>query len=83
MCAASVYLNARSRPQGVEQLSLHDLRQFVSQGRRQGWQLQDIDGTSMRAQGHVRVGLESGEALRDADHRRDGHRPAAAPSYRR
>lgn len=51
LCAAPAYFTGRSRPVSVEQLSTHDLLQFTSRGVRQGWKLQDPDGTWMRAQG--------------------------------
>ncbi|MEM8871520.1 MAG: LysR substrate-binding domain-containing protein, partial [Pseudomonadota bacterium] len=48
----------------IEQLTRHDLLQFASRGERQGWHLQEEDGTWVRAQGQVRLRLDSAEALR-------------------
>lgn len=66
LCAAPAYFEDRARPETVEQLSAHDLLQFSSQGERQGWRLMDEDGTWVRAQGRVRLRLDSAEALREA-----------------
>lgn len=65
LCAAPSYFEARDRPRNIEQLSRHDLLQFASRNQRQGWQLQEEDGTRVRAQGHVRLRLDSAEALRE------------------
>ena len=66
LCAAPVYFEQRDHPERVEQLSLHELLQFSSNGAHQGWQLQDIDGVWSRAPGKVRFRSDSGEALREA-----------------
>ena len=66
LCAAPTYFETRERPASAEHLSTHDLLQFTSRGVRQGWKLQDPDGTWIRAQGRSRLRLESGEGLRDA-----------------
>lgn len=66
LCAAPSYFSTRSRPQNAEQLTRHDLLQFASRGSRQGWHLQENDGTWVRAQGRTRLRLESGEGLREA-----------------
>lgn len=66
LCAAPSYLDNRGRPRIAEQLTRHDLLQFASRGERQGWHLKEEDGTRRRAQGRVRLRLDSAEALRDA-----------------
>ncbi len=66
ICAAPSYFANRSQPGSVEQLGLHDLLQFSSRGDRQSWRLQDEDGIWVRAQGRVRLRLDSAEALREA-----------------
>lgn len=66
LCASPSYFETRDRPLNAEQLSRHDLLQFASGGSRQGWLLQEEDGTWVRAQGRVRLRLDSGEALREA-----------------
>lgn len=66
LCASPSYFEMRDRPLNVEQLGRHDLLQFASRDRRQGWHLQEEDGTWMRAQGRVRLRLDSAEALREA-----------------
>lgn len=64
LCAAPSYFSGRARPLNVEQLSTHDLLQFSSKAERQGWHLKEEDGTRVRAQGQVRLRLDSAEALR-------------------
>lgn len=64
LCAAPSYFETRDRPANIEQLTRHDLLQFASRSERQGWHLQEEDGTWVRAQGNVRLRLDSGEALR-------------------
>ncbi|WP_415402024.1 LysR family transcriptional regulator [Tateyamaria sp. SN3-11] len=64
MCAAPAYFEAHPRPLRVEQLSRHNLLQFASRSERQGWHLQDEDGAWVRAPGHVRLRMDSAEALR-------------------
>lgn len=64
LCAAPSYFETCDRPLNIEQLTRHDLLQFTSGSERQGWQLQEEDGTWVRAQGHVRLRLDSAEALR-------------------
>ncbi|MEM9231822.1 MAG: LysR family transcriptional regulator [Pseudomonadota bacterium] len=64
LCAAPAYFERRERPQNIEQLTRHDLLQFASRGERQGWHLQEKDSTWVRAQGQVRLRLDSAEALR-------------------
>lgn len=66
LCAVPSYFEGRTRPASVEQLGLHDLLQFSSSGERQGWRLQETDGTWVSAQGRTRLRLDSAEALRDA-----------------
>lgn len=66
LCAAPTYFEGRDRPLNVEQLTRCDLLQFASLGERQGWRLQEEDGTWVRAQGRVRLRLNSAEALRAA-----------------
>lgn len=65
LCAAPSYFERLDRPQNAEQLSRHDLLQFASRSERQGWHLQEEDGTWTRAQGRVRLRLDSAEALRE------------------
>lgn len=64
LCAAPAYFEGRDRPKNVEQLTRHELLQFASSSERQGWHLQEEDGTWVRAQGQVRLRLDSAEALR-------------------
>ncbi|MEL6837684.1 MAG: LysR family transcriptional regulator [Pseudomonadota bacterium] len=66
LCAAPAYFETRDRPTNIEQLTCHDLLQFASRNERQGWYLQDNDGTWVRAQGHVRLRIDNAEALRAA-----------------
>lgn len=66
LCASPSYLDARKRPETSEQLSRHDLLQFASRSERQSWHLQTEDGVVERVQGHVRLRVDSAEALRDA-----------------
>lgn len=66
LCAAPSYFETRDRPLNAEQLSTHNLLMFASGHERQGWVLQEEDGTAYRAQGHVRLRCDSGEALREA-----------------
>ncbi|MCV3271395.1 LysR substrate-binding domain-containing protein [Roseobacter sinensis] len=54
----------RARPQRIEQLTRHDLVQFAANVARQGWHLREEGGAWIRAQGHVRLRLDSAEALR-------------------
>lgn len=63
LCASPSYFETRERPLTVEQLSRHDLLQFASRSARQSWHLKEEDGTWVRAQGHVRLRLDSAEAL--------------------
>ncbi|MEM7684421.1 MAG: LysR family transcriptional regulator [Pseudomonadota bacterium] len=64
LCAAPSYFEGRDRPQTIEQLTRHQLLQFATRSGRQGWHLQEDDGTWVRAQGQVRLRLDSAEALR-------------------
>lgn len=66
LCAAPSYFETRATPLNIEQLSRHDLLQFATRSARQGWHLQDEDGAWVRAQGRVRLRLDSAEALREA-----------------
>lgn len=66
LCAAPSYFATRDKPLNVEQLGRHDLLQFASRGERQGWYLKEEDGRRVRAQGRVRLRLDSAEALREA-----------------
>ncbi|MCR9086137.1 MAG: LysR family transcriptional regulator [Rhodobacteraceae bacterium] len=63
LCASPSYFETRERPLTVEHLSRHDLLQFASRSARQSWHLKEEDGTWVRAQGHVRLRLDSAEAL--------------------
>lgn len=65
LCAAPSYFDGRDRPLNIEQLSRHDLLQFASRSDRQSWHLQEEDGTWVRAQGQIRLRLDSAEALRE------------------
>ncbi len=65
LCTAPSYFETRDRPLHIEQLTRHDLLQFASRNERQGWHLQEDDGSWVRAQGHVRLRLDSAEALRE------------------
>lgn len=64
LCAAPAYFEERDRPLNIEQLTRHDLLHFASRSERQGWYLQEEDGSRVRAQGNVRLRLDSAEALR-------------------
>ena len=66
LCGAPSYFSTRDLPLSIEQLSRHDLLQFASQGDRQVWQLQEEDGSWVRASGRVRLRFDSAEALREA-----------------
>ena len=66
LCAAPTYFSGRDRPLNIEQLTRCDLLTFASLSERQGWRLQEEDGTWVRAQGRVRLRLNSAEALRAA-----------------
>lgn len=66
LCAAPAYFEKSNRPLTAEQLSVHDLLQFADRGNRQGWHLKEEDGSRVRAQGRVRLRLDSAEALREA-----------------
>ena len=62
LCAAPAYFDGRERPLNIEQLTRHDLIQFASRSERQGWHLQEEDGSWVRAQGEVRLRFDSKEA---------------------
>ena len=64
LCASPAYFEERGRPLNVEQLTRHNLLQFASRSERQGWHLQDEDGSWVRALGQVRLRLDSAEAVR-------------------
>ncbi|WP_298815219.1 LysR family transcriptional regulator [uncultured Roseibium sp.] len=64
LCAAPAYFDGRERPLNIEQLTRHDLIQFASRSERQGWHLQEEDGSWVRAQGEVRLRFDSAVALR-------------------
>ena len=66
LCASPSYFETRDRPLNAEQLSRHNLLMFASGHERQGWVVQEEDGTSFRVQGRVRLRCDSGEALREA-----------------
>ena len=66
LCANRFYLRERGEPLSVEQLSRHEVLQFSGRGERQIWRLQDGDAKWIRAPGHMRLRLDSAEALRDA-----------------
>ncbi len=66
LCAAPRYFEEYGRPTMVEQLTRHELLRFTSQGSHQGWNLRNENGEWVRAQGRVRLSLDSAEALRDA-----------------
>lgn len=66
LCAAPNYFQGRDRPLSIEQLNLHELLQFSSDGDRQGWRLQEPNGIWATVHGRVRLRLDSAEGLRDA-----------------
>ncbi|MGP1253183.1 MAG: LysR family transcriptional regulator [Kiloniellales bacterium] len=66
LCASRLYLKERGEPLSVEQLSRHEVLQFSGRGERQIWRLQDDDAKWVPAPGHMRLRLDSAEALRDA-----------------
>ncbi len=66
LCAAPAYLDRKGEPVAAEQLSSHELLLFADRTSRQNWHLQEQDGTWLRVQGHSRIRLDSGEALREA-----------------
>ena len=66
LCATPCYFEKFDRPSTAEQLSLHELLQFANRSERQGWHLQQEDGSWVRVQGRVRLRLDSAEALREA-----------------
>ncbi len=66
LCASPAYLDRCGRPTAVEHLTRHDLLRFSSRGQRQGWRLREDNGPWVRAQGQVRLSLDSAEALREA-----------------
>lgn len=66
LCAAPSYLTRKGEPASVEHLTRHDLLSHARHNARLNWRLQEPDGTHMVAQGHSRLRLDSGEALREA-----------------
>ena len=66
LCASPAYLDQSGRPTTIEHLTRHDLLRFSSRGERQGWRLREDNGSWVRAQGQVRLSLDSAEALREA-----------------
>lgn len=66
LCAAPSYFKKHARPLDIEQLCFHDLLQFSSKAKRQGWYLEEEDGTKVRAQGRVRLRIDSAEGLLEA-----------------
>lgn len=66
LVAAPDYLARHEPPQRVEQLSRHDLLFHASADRRLIWRLREVDGSWMRVQGHSRLRIDNGEALREA-----------------
>ncbi len=66
LCGSPSYFAKRGKPLSVEQLTRHDLLQFASRGERQSWDLEEEDGTRVRAQGRNRLRMDSAEALREA-----------------
>lgn len=66
LCASPEYLAGRKTPQSVDQLSTHDLLQFLSMAKRQNWSLYDGDGFMNHVSGRVSMRLDSAEGLREA-----------------
>lgn len=66
LCAAPSYFEKHGKPSNIEQLIRHNLLQFASRNERQSWYLQDDNSAWVRAQGYVRLRLDSAEALREA-----------------
>ncbi len=66
LCAAPSYLATHGEPQDLDGLARHDCLIFASQTQRQGWRFRDDDGSWIKAQGHSRLRLDSGAAIRNA-----------------
>lgn len=66
LCASPQYLAERGEPIRVEDLARHDCLYFTSGVQRQAWKLRDETGATVKAPGHSRLRLDSGEAIRDA-----------------
>ncbi|MCP3142418.1 LysR family transcriptional regulator [Pyxidicoccus xibeiensis] len=66
ICAAPSYLEARGKPETLEELAKHDCLLFSSRTRRQSWQLRQKGGSWVKVEGRSRLRLDSGEAIRDA-----------------
>lgn len=66
LCAAPSYLAERGEPENIDDLSAHDCLIFTSRNQRQAWRFPGEDGDWIKAPGHSRLRLDSGEALRDA-----------------
>ncbi|WGF89228.1 LysR family transcriptional regulator [Marinivivus vitaminiproducens] len=66
LVAAPSYLAGRGEPKDLDGLAGHDRLIFSSRARRQSWRFRDGHGGWIKAPGRSRVGLDSGEALRDA-----------------
>ncbi|MTH96888.1 LysR family transcriptional regulator [Roseibium sp. RKSG952] len=65
-CAAPSYLDRQGTPETSEGLSRHDCLFFESGQDRQGWQVKDKNGQTVRVTGRSRLRLDSAEALRQA-----------------
>jgi len=66
LCASPAYLAERGEPRYIEDLAAHDCLFFTSRNQRQGWRFRGEGGGWVKAPGHSRLRLDSGEALRNA-----------------
>jgi len=66
LCASPDYVAARGEPSSVDALTTHDCLIFSSRNQRQSWLARDQEGKWIKAQGHSRLRLDSGAAIRDA-----------------
>lgn len=66
LCASPAYLDERGAPASLDALARHDCLIFTSRNRRQSWLVRGADDSWVKAQGHSRLRLDSGEGLRDA-----------------
>ncbi|MBY3185689.1 LysR family transcriptional regulator [Rhizobium laguerreae] len=66
LCASPSYLAWRGEPRDIDDLAVHDCLIFAGRNQRQGWRFRGEGGSWIKAQGHSRLRLDSGEAIRDA-----------------
>jgi DNA-binding transcriptional LysR family regulator len=66
LCASPSYLAERGEPRDIDDLAVHDCLIFAGRNQRQGWRFRGEGGSWIKAQGHSRLRLDSGEAIRDA-----------------